>query len=187
MHDPIDTAQAWEQFAEQLPRLLEQLLNSEVYDNGHRPPKDQRGIYLFSQNDDHLYVGRTSITARARAAGNLVGRSFAQRYSEHTADGRPPGTAAFAARVARQRAAADGHEDLPPNDTWWPQRKLPEGERDAAAHSLVQHFAAAKAEIRVMQLRVLPLDDDQRGVCSTLVELYVHVHLDTAYNDFSTS
>lgn len=151
------------------------------------PPKDQRGIYLFSHGDEHLYVGRTSITARARAAGRLESRSFATRYSEHINDGSPPGSAPFAARIARERARADGHNELPADRDWWKQRKLPEDGRHAAANSLIEHFANAKDEIRQMDLRVLPLDDDERGVRSTLVELYVHAQFGTRYNDFSTS
>lgn len=187
MADLIETPQAWRRFSRQLPGLLWQLLESDVYNDAHRPPGNQRGVYLFSTNEAHLYVGRTSVTARARAAGNLEGRSFRGRYSEHTTDGRPPGTAAFAARVARERAGADGYEALPSNDAWWQQRKLPVDERDPDANALLGHFAGAKAEIRVMRFRILPLEDDERGVRSTLFELYVHAHLGTRYNDFSTS
>jgi len=64
---------------------------------------------------------------------------------------------------------------------------LPIEKREPVAHALLEHFAAAKTEIRGMQLRVLPLDDDERGARSTLVEFYVHAQLGTMYNDFCTS
>jgi len=142
---------------------------------------------LLSYGDAHLYVGRTSITARARAADRLEARSFAQRYSEHINAGSQPGTAPLAARIARERARAEGYDSLPAGDVWWSQRKLPIEKRAPAAHALIGHFAAAKSEICTMQLRVLSLHDDDRGVRSTLVELYVHAQLGTPYNDFSTS
>lgn len=187
MGDPIANPPAWEEFNDQLLGLLDTLLASEIFGPDHRPPNDERGIYLLSYGDEHLYVGRTSITARARAADRLEAGSFAQRYSEHINAGSRPGTAPLAARIARERARAEGYDSLPAGDVWWSQRKLPVEKRDPAARALIGHFAAAKSEIRAMQLRVLSLHDDDRGVRSTLVELYVHAQLGTPYNDFSTS
>jgi hypothetical protein len=57
----------------------------------------------------------------------------------------------------------------------------------SVGQSLLEHFCAAKAELRKMDLRVLPLDDDDRGVRSTFLKLYVHAQRGTRYNDFSTS
>jgi hypothetical protein len=184
---PVDTPQAWEQLASELPGLLEQLLDSTVYGFEQRPRSDQRGIYLFSEGEQHFYVGRTSVTARSRRAGNTDGRSFGGRYGEHVRDSSPPGSAAFAARMAAKVARDGGLRDLPPDKQWWEARKKDLDGRTQAEQVMLDAFAAAKVRIRGMQVRVLPLDDDGRGVRSTLVELYVHAQFGTPYNDFSTS
>ena len=59
-----------------LPEMLAGLLASEVYGIDRRPPKGQRGVYLFTERGKHLYVGRTSITARSRARGGQPITSF---------------------------------------------------------------------------------------------------------------
>ena len=188
MGDPIDNPQAWEEFNDQLPGLLDHLLASEI---PLGPTIARRRMNAastcFPMATRTCTWGARRFTARARAADRLEARSFAQRYSEHINAGSQPGTAPLAARIARERARAEGYDSLPAGDVWWSQRKLPIEKRAPAAHALIGYFAAAKSEICTMQLRVLSLHDDDRGVRSTLVELYVHAQLGTPYNDFSTS
>jgi hypothetical protein len=76
--------------------MFRTLLASDVFDAHLRPPKNQRGIYLFSEAGQHLYVGRTGITARSRATGNPPITSFRHRFDQHTQPGRPPGASSFA-------------------------------------------------------------------------------------------
>jgi hypothetical protein len=66
---PIDTPQEWDVLQAWLPEMLERRRDSEVFHRGHRPPRNQRGVYLFTDHGRHLYVGRTGITARTRLLG----------------------------------------------------------------------------------------------------------------------
>lgn len=157
-----------------LNQLLEQ---SSIYDGDSRPPRDTRGIYLFSEGAEHLYVGRTGITARARAGETGSTTSFRARFDNHTQRGAPPGTAPFANRLMRERAS---ELDLEIPKKWWDRRNTEGAE-------VFELFCAAKKRIFGMDCRVVAFDDDAMGVRSTVGETYVHACLGTPYNDFSTS
>src|SRR4051794_16351237 len=100
---PVDSAESWAELMSWLPTVLEQLLASEIFHAENRPPRDQRGIYLFSEGDQPLYVGRTGITARSRAKGGVPITSFRHRWDQHTQPGRPPGASSFAKRLTLER------------------------------------------------------------------------------------
>jgi hypothetical protein len=117
---PIDSVRSWAELTAWLPEMLEQLLASEVFHVGNRPPVDRRGIYLFSEAGEHLYVGRTGITARSRARGGVPITSFRHRFDQHTQPGRPPGASSFAKRLMLEDAAQLG---LAVPDGWWDDRK----------------------------------------------------------------
>jgi hypothetical protein len=175
--EPINSTEAWSRLVNWLPEMLSELLSSEVYGINERPPKDQRGVYLFTERGKHLYVGRTGITARSRAGGGPPITSFRHRFDQHTQPGRPPGASSFANRL--MRAAAKRHKVEIPSD-WW---KL----RHAAGTEVYDLYRAAKTRVGAMECRVVAFDDDLRGVRSSVAEVYVHVHLNTRFNDFSTS
>lgn len=63
---------------------------------------------------------------------------------------------------------------------WWAHRKT-------TASKFYDLYREAKTRIGTMECRVVPFEDDVRGVRSTIAEVYAHVHLSTRYNDFSTS
>ena len=117
---PIDSSKAWADLEAWLPEMLEQLLSSEVYNLNSRPPKGKRGIYLFSEEGQHLYIGRTGITARSRAKGEEPITSFRHRFDQHTQLGRPPGASSFASRLLREHA---GELGLAVPSVWWPDRR----------------------------------------------------------------
>lgn len=173
---PIDSIEAYAELVEWLPTLLDELLSSPVFNHESRPPPDQRGVYLFSEGR-HLYVGRTGITERARAGITTSGTSFRSRFDNHTQPGTPPGTAPFANRLMRERAA---ELDIEIPTAWWENRK------DTTAN-IYELFTEAKERIAQMECRIAPFLDDERGVRSTVAETYVHAVLGTPYNDFSTS
>jgi hypothetical protein len=50
---PINSAAAWAQLSDWLPEMLAELLASEVYGIDRRPPKDQRGVYLFTERGNN--------------------------------------------------------------------------------------------------------------------------------------
>lgn len=173
----IDSRRAWAELQAWLPEMLDRLCHSEVFDRRHRPSAEQRGIYLFSEEGDDLYVGRTGITARTRRAGTAPSTSFRSRFDQHTQDGQPPWSAPFAMRLARAEAA---QRDIPVPGDWWSNRK---------DHlELLELFRAAKHRIADhMEMRIVSFDDDELGIRSTIAEIYAHAMLGTPYNDFSPS
>src|SRR3954452_11229738 len=156
--------------------MLEELLASPVYNGDERPPSDGLGIYPFTEQDRHLYVGRTRVTARARAGRTSSGTSFRSRFDAHTQPARPPGTAPFANRLMHEAAEARGIE-VPPG--WWDRR----GDEHK---DILELFVQAKQRIAAMECRVVGFLDDARGVRSTVAETYVHALLGTPYNYFLT-
>ncbi len=117
------------------------------------------GIYLLSEGDRHLYVGRS--------------RNIRGRLGRHS---RPRAThrmAAFAFRLARE---ATGH--LRPS-------YRSEGSRSALMTEVAFQtaFLEAKDRIRRMQVRFV---EERDPVRQTILEVYVAVTLQTPYNDFDT-
>ena len=174
---PIDSPETWADLTTWLPAMLAELLASEVFHVGRRPPRGQHGVYLFSEPGQHLYVGRTGITARSRAQGGAPITSFRHRFDQHTQPGRPPGASSFANRLMLDRAA---ELDVVVPADWWTDRKT-------TASEIYDMYIAAKTRIGAMECRVVSFADDIKGVRSTVAEVYAHVHLRTPYNDFSTS
>jgi hypothetical protein len=117
----------------------------------------ERGIYLFSEGDLHLYVGRTN-RLRQRLAGHC--RPSSNHFS-----------ATFAFRIAREetglvKAAYSS-----------------EGSRANLVKDLTfgPAFVRAKTRLADMDLRFIEEADPIR---QTLLEVYVAVTLKTPYNDF---
>lgn len=175
---PIDTPESWAELMAWLPEMLRRLLASAVFDVGSRPPAGQRGIYLFSEAGQHLYVGRTGITARSRAQEDSPPiTSFRRRFDQHVQLGRPPGASSFARRLTLERAA---DLDLLVRGDWWKHRAT-------SASEVYEIYKDAKRRIGAMECRVVAFADDIKGIRSTVAEAYVHTQLRTFYNDFSTS
>lgn len=122
-------------------------------------PRDMptSGIYLFSENSEHLYVGRTN-TIRKRL------QSHCRPSSGHN-------SATFAFRLARvitgitqaTYIAEGSRANLEKHSTFGPT------------------FIAQKQRVRMMQVRYVLEPDPMR---QALLEMYVSVSLDTPYNDF---
>jgi hypothetical protein len=97
----------WAAMNERLPGLLLRLLDSDVYGLGAGrpdPPDDQHGVYLFTERERELYVGRTGLTERARLAGKSGSSSLMTRLTGHVE--RDPGSASFAWRLTMEKAFA---------------------------------------------------------------------------------
>lgn len=125
---------------------------------GHRWPREKvRGVYLFSEAERPLYVGRTN--------------DFKGRYGRHCRPGATHRMAAFAFRLAREATG-----NLKPT-------YRVEGSRKALAADSIfaQSFIDAKARIRAMDFRWVEEGDPVR---QCLLEVYVAVVLQTPYNDF---
>ena len=115
------------------------------------------GVYLFSENGVHLYVGRTK-------------RHFAVRLKGHinTATDCP-----FAFRIARKETGFT--ESAYSGDGT--RKKL------LANADFVNAYEAAKRRIKKMEVRWIQEPDPTR---QALLEIYVSVVLKTPFNDFDT-
>lgn len=143
---------------ELLHPLFESLLRSDPFTFGSLPghlPK--AGIYLFTEADRDLYVGRTN--------------SIRRRLQQHCRPSSTHNSAPFAFRLAREARHV---------------LKATYRQEGSRAH-LVQNpefaaaFAAAKSRLCDMQIRVV---EESNPLRQALLEMYVAVSLGTPYNDF---
>lgn len=148
----------FKKLTELLEPKFQTLINMSPVRYGNLPkglPK--RAIYLFSQNDEHLYVGPTN-NLRARLRGHCS--SAAKHFS-----------ATFAFRIARQNSgrtkatytSKGSRADLCNDEVFAPM------------------FHDAKCQVANMDVRYVEETDP---VKQTLLEVYVATVLDTPYNDF---
>jgi hypothetical protein len=123
-------------------------------------PKDmpQRGIYLFSEGDCHMYVGRTD---RMRS-----------RLQEHCRRSSGHNTAPFAFILAR-------HATGQINASYRVNGSRTELEKDPIFRA---SFVAAKEQIGRMQVRFVAEYDPMR---QALLEMYAAVALQTPHNSFA--
>ena len=122
-------------------------------------PKEipERGIYVFSEGGQHLYVGRTNgIRRRLQNHCRLSGTHY---------------TATFAFRIARQTtgqtkasyAKAGSRDQLSKDPVFGPE------------------FKRAKQRVNTMDIRFVEETD---AVRQALLEIYVALALETTFNDF---
>lgn len=125
------------------------------------PPKDKsNGVYLFSEGDRHLYVGRA--------------KNITNRYDWHCIPASDHNRASFAFKLARE---ATGHT----------KPSYQKGEFSRAGLMLNPEFLAAfteaKARVRRMSFRYV---SEPNATRQALLEAYVCIVLQTPYNDFDT-
>ena len=152
-----------EQFKEYVDSVhpkFERLMQMAPVDAGRLPPNTpSKGIYLFSEGTDHLYVGRSN---RIRT-----------RIQEHSRPSSGHNTAPFAFLLARE---ATGRT----HPSYATAASRPDLEKDPV---FAPHFTQSKQRIKGMMVRYVE-ESDQMG--QALLEMYVAVALSTRYNDFST-
>jgi hypothetical protein len=138
------------------------LIECEPVTNGSTPNygKAVKGVYLFTDGGQHLYVGRSN--------------RLAARYKNHWMPKKTEREAAFAFKLARE---ATGKSK--------PSYKKGEGSRKylAADVDFIAAFTDAKARIKAMEYRWVEETDP---TCQCLLEIYAAVVLGTRYNDFDT-
>jgi len=120
----------------------------------------EQGVYLFSEGDNHLYVGRSN--------------GIKKRYGRHCNPGATHRMAAFAFQLARE---ATGRTEV--------SYQRGSGTRDDLIQDPVfkSAFDGAKARIRNMDFRYVEERDRLR---QALLEIYCAIALGTPYNDFGT-
>lgn len=144
---------------EELKPQLERLLGMRPVTSTTLPSvMPRKGVYVLSDGDKHLYVGRSN---------DIKGR-----IDRHSLPSASHNKATFAFRLARE---ATGHLK--------PTYKKGDGSREALMKDtkFVAAFTAAKERIRKMNLRFVEETDPVR---QALLEIYVAVVLETPYNDF---
>lgn len=144
---------------ESLHNSFENLLNCEPFSFDAIPKiLPTSGIYLFTENGKHLYTGRTN--------------GIRTRLKQHCRPGSTHNSAPFAFRLARESC----------NILKATYKK--EGSRA----SLIENpefstaFNSAKSRLRTMQIRVV---EESNPLRQALLEMYVHISLETPYNDFN--
>jgi signal transduction protein with GAF and PtsI domain len=117
------------------------------------------GIYLFSEEADHLYVGRSN--------------RMHSRIGRHGLASARHNVASFAFLMARRET---GHAKA---------TYKTDGSRSALEQDprFARAFTDAKARIRRMSVRFVEENDQLR---QALLEIYVHVVHRTQFNDFDT-
>jgi hypothetical protein len=125
-------------------------------------PKGEKakGIYLFTEGGQHLYVGRSN--------------RLLQRYKNHWMAAKTEKEAAFAFKLARK---ATGFERA--------TYQKGEGSRKGLAVNpiFIDAFTQAKSRIREMEYRWV-IEPHPTTQC--LLEIYVATVLSTPFNDFDT-
>lgn len=152
--------EAFKQFVETLHSSFELLIRMPPLCMSALPSKlPEKCIYLLSEGQNHLYVGRT--------------RKLRQRLRQHSVNAAQHNQAVFAFRLAREitgRLVA---------------AYSTKGSRKAlcADSAFSGAFQQAKARVRSMDLRFVEETDPTR---QALLEIYASVVLRTKYNDFDT-
>lgn len=122
-------------------------------------PKPMQGVYLFSEGDRHLYVGRSN--------------NIPKRYAGHTGQSATHLSAAFAMLLARAETGRKAD-----------YKKGPNTRKELMLDPVFRpSFDAAKARIRAMEFRAVEETDQTR---QTLLEVYCAIALATPHNDFGT-
>jgi predicted GIY-YIG superfamily endonuclease len=156
----VDMHPGFASHIESLHPSFERLLAMEPHAGLPPPTKiPVSGVYLFSEGDEPLYVGRSN---RLR-----------KRYFLHTRPGSQHNQASFAFRIAAKilklpaatYTKARGRKAISRNDDF------------------IREFTVAKERIRKMNYRFVEETDQTR---QALLEIYVAVALGTPYNDFGT-
>jgi hypothetical protein len=148
-------------FVEALHPSFERLIAAKPFSGG-KLPRDipLQGVYLFSEADRHLYVGRSN--------------KLRQRYGQQSNPGSQHNQAVFAFKIARELTGKikAAYSRGPENRS---------GLVSDPAFSLA--FTEAKARVRKMEYRFVEERDQTR---QALLELYCAVALNCPYNDFNS-
>lgn len=152
--------QRFRQLVESLDDSFQRLMSMEPVKITALPSKmSAAGVYLFSEEGRHLYVGRSD---RLRA-----------RLQEHSRPSSPHSRAPFAFRLARE---ATGRTQA----TYDINGSRSELAKDPA---FSERFREEKERVRRMEIRFVEERDPLR---QALLEIYVAVALRTPYNVFET-
>ena len=146
------------ELVDQLPGLLERLINSPLKPWSNLGSLPRKGIYVFYEDGNPLYVGRTN--------------RMKDRIREHGRQSSTHNSAPFAFNLAKKAAEEKGINV---------SKSRNELEKDSTFANL---FSEAKEKISRLSVRVIEIDDP---IIQTLFEVYASIALRTTkYNVFDT-
>ena len=145
----------------ELDQSLKDLLSMNPISNLKDFPRPYKkkisGIYLFSECDQHLYVGRS--------------RNIRKRYSNHSLPSSNHYSASFAFLLMKEKIKeTHGCEEL-------------KKKREDLTNDHADLFSKEKKRVKGMQFRFV---EEKCPVRQALLEIYCAVELDTDYNSFET-
>ena len=147
----------FDEMIDQLPLLLNQLVNSPSKNRDTLGVLPQKGIYVFYENECPIYVGRSN--------------RIKERLLEHSRPSSTHTSATFAFNLAKKAAI---EKEIDVNN-----KARVHLENDSVFSSL---YFEAKERVSRMSIKVIQIDDP---IIQTIFEVYVSVKLDTL-NDFDT-
>jgi hypothetical protein len=147
----------FDEMINQLPLLLEQLVNSPSKNRDTLGTLPQKGIYVFYENEFPIYVGRSN--------------RIKERLLEHSRPSSNHNSATFAFNLAKETAIKKG---INVN-----KKARVHLETDSDFSNL---FSEAKKRVSRMSIKVIKIDDP---IIQTIFEVYVSIKFNTL-NDFDT-
>ena len=148
----------FKQHVESLHPSLERLLQSSAFTFASlRNDLPKAGVYLFTDGDKHLYVGRTNCLRK--------------RIQQHCRLGSGHNSAPFAFRLAREELGVG-------KATYKPAGSRASLIQNAA---FAEAFLRSKERLRTMHVRVV---EESNPLRQALLEMYVAIELEAPYNDF---
>jgi len=135
------------------------------------PPPRTHGLYLFTEDGDHLHVGRCGLTERAKSVGK--GHSnFRTRLAGHSRPSSGHNQATFAWRLAFERLGAA-------------VEAMPRTRVELQIHPPFRvDFLCQKERVTAMECCVVEITDDFE---TYLFEAYAARQLGTPHNVWATS
>jgi hypothetical protein len=146
---------------ETLEPMRERLLETAPCRDGSLPrDMPSSGVYLFTENGHHLYVGRSN--------------GLRKRYGRHCLPGATHRQASFAFQLAREVTGRKTASYAVGESSRKGLMQIPE---------FAAEFKKAKERIRAMEYRYVAVADQNQ---QALLEIYCAMVLSTRYNDFRT-
>ncbi len=145
---------------DRMPLRLQSLLEQPLIaiDNIGITQVPQKGVYVFFEGDNPIYVGRSN--------------RLKKRLKEHSQKGADRYSATLAFRIAKQNTS-----------TLQKKERRQTNEQLMKNRDFVEEFEAVKDRIARAKIRFIEIEDQ---VEQAMFEIYAHLALKTRYNDFGT-
>ena len=139
----------------QIPDLMQQLVESPLRKRDSLADIPKKGIYVFYENEKPIYVGRSN--------------KLKERIQQHSRKSSFHNSATFAFILAKEKANEQGIDIKI-------KRKALESDS-----TFINIFLEQKERVSGMKVRVIEINDP---IIQTIFEVYVSMELNTEYNVF---